>query len=100
MNEYILSQRARHELRDIWDFIAIDDVEAADRWITTLVKQFQLLARNPHIGHERTDLTDRPVLFWPVDRYLLIYRPVGDNIRILAVTQGSRDIPTWLRKRS
>ena len=100
MNEYLLSQRARQELREIWDFIAVDDVDAADRWIETLIRQFQLLARNPRIGHERIDLTNRPVLFWPVDKYLIVYRPVGDNVRILAVTQGSRNIPSWLRKRS
>jgi plasmid stabilization system protein ParE len=100
MNEYVLSQRARHELREIWDFIAADDIEAADVWIARLIKQFQLLAHNPRIGHERTDLTDRNVLFWPVEKYLIIYRPVGDNVRILAVTQGSRDIPSYVRKRS
>ena len=25
-----------------------------------------LLVDHPHIGHTRTDLTDRPVLFWAV----------------------------------
>jgi plasmid stabilization system protein ParE len=100
VSEYILSQRARRELREIWDFIAADDIDAADRWIETLIKQFHLLARNPRIGHERTDLTDRAVLFWPVEKYLIVYRPVGDNVRILAVTQGARNIPSWLRKRS
>ena len=31
----------------------------------------------PGIGHRRDDLTDYPVLFWPVGTYLIICRAVG-----------------------
>ena len=99
MSDYILSHQARREIKEIWYFIAQDDLEAADRWTTKLVEAFRVLARNPHIGHERTDLTDRPVLFWPVGKYLIVYKLQNKRIRIIAVTQGSRDMPSYLRKR-
>jgi antitoxin ParD1/3/4/toxin ParE1/3/4 len=54
---------------------------------------------SPGIGHTRKDWTKAPVLFWPVGKYLIVYRVHTDQIEVLAVTQGSRDIPVLLRKR-
>ena len=51
------------------------------------------------MAHRREDLTSFPVLFWPVGAYLIIYRVEGHPIEIVAVTQGSRDIPAFLRRR-
>ena len=43
-----------------------------------------------------------PVLFWPVGNYLIIYRLVSASapIEIVAITQGSRDIPSFLHRRT
>jgi plasmid stabilization system protein ParE len=100
MSNYVLSSKARQEIREIWDFIAQDDLDAADRWTMKLVEAFHLLARNPRIGHARKDLTNLPVLFWPVERYFIIYQPREDGIEIVAVTQGSREISSFLRRQS
>jgi plasmid stabilization system protein ParE len=97
---YVISPEADQDLHDIWEFIAHDDVNAADRWDSKFREAFSLLAQNPRIGHTRKDLTRYPVLFWPVGKYLILYRLAGENIEIAAVTQGSRDIPSYLRKRS
>jgi antitoxin ParD1/3/4/toxin ParE1/3/4 len=64
-----------------------------------LFDAFESLARTPGIGHKREDLTAYPVLFWPVGSYLIIYRAEHRPIEIVAVTQGSRDVPTFLRRR-
>ena len=74
MSNYVLGADAEFDLDDIWEYIAGDSVEAADRWIAKLFDAFESLARAPRIGHEQTDLTDAPVLFWPVGNYLIIYR--------------------------
>jgi len=100
MSKYILSADARQELKDIWEYIARDDVEAADRWIFKLRDAFRMLTRNPQAGHSRKDLTEMQVRFWPVGRYLIIYEIRQDSILIIAVTQGARDIPSYLRRRS
>jgi antitoxin ParD1/3/4/toxin ParE1/3/4 len=53
----------------------------------------------PGMGPRREDLTTYPVLFWPVGAYLIIYRAERRPIEIVAVTQGSRDIPAFLNRR-
>lgn len=99
MANYIINPGADQDLDEIWEYIAMDSVDAAVRWDTKLREAFDLLGRNPGAGHTRKDLTDEPVLFWPVGKYLIIYRPHEQGAEILGVTQGSRDIPSWLRKR-
>lgn len=99
MSPYLLSPDAALDLEDIWEFIAGDSVDQADRWVAKLFDAFEKLAESPAIGHHRKDLTDLDVLFWPVGSYLIIYRALGSAVQIVAVTQGSRDIPGFLRRR-
>lgn len=82
-----------------WEFIAADSVDAADRWVARLFEAFEVIARTPGVGHRREDLSDLRVRFWAVGAYLVIYRAEGRAVEIVAVTQGSRDIPSFLRRR-
>ena len=100
MKEYFLSVEAELDLDEIWSYIAQDKIDAADRWIARLFDAFEALARTPGMGHTRKDLTDHPVLFWPVGAYLILYRVQTERIEIVAVTQGGRDIPSFLRPRA
>jgi toxin ParE1/3/4 len=100
VSRYVLSSEALLDLDEIWGYIAQDDIEAADRWIAKLLDACETLARNPHIGHRRAEITDTSVLLWPVGAYLIIYRDYPDRIEIVAVTQGARDIPSFLRRYS
>lgn len=96
---YALGLDAEVDLDEIWEYIAADNLEAADRWIDKLYDAFEALGRMPGMGHRRDDLTQYAVLFWPVGAYLIIYRAEPRPIQIVAVTQGSRDIPSFLRRR-
>jgi plasmid stabilization system protein ParE len=96
---YTLSTDADFDLDDIWEYITRDSIDAADRWIAKLFDAFDALARTPGMGHKREDLTGYPVLFWPVGEYVIIYRASRSPIEIIAVTQGSRDIPVFLTRR-
>jgi plasmid stabilization system protein ParE len=98
MNEYVLSARAELDLDEIWEYIAHDNIDAADRWIARLYDAFESLARTPGMGHKREDLATYPVLFWPVAAYLVIYRVQSERVEIVAVTQGAREIPSFLRR--
>ena len=50
--------------------------------------------------HARKDLVGRrPLLFWPVDDYLILYRAIRKRIDIVAVVHGMRDIPAFIRRR-
>ena len=99
MNDYTLAPGAALDLEDIWDYIAADSVDVADEWIRKLFDAFETVAASPGIGHRRADLTSYPVRFWAVGAYLIIYRAEGRSVEIVAVTQGSRDIPAFLRRR-
>jgi antitoxin ParD1/3/4 len=50
----------------------------------------------PGQGHTRKDLTDLPVLFWPVGSYLIVYDPEKRPLEILRVLHGARDVETIL----
>lgn len=96
---YVLGRDVALDLDCIWEYIAQDSIDAADRWIAKLFDAFEALGRSPGIGHKREDLTRLSVLFWPVGAYLVIYRTGSGPVEIVAVTQGSRDIPAFLQSR-
>lgn len=100
MNKYALNVDAEQDLNEIWEYIAEESIDAADRWIDKLFDAFESLAQSPRMGHKREDLTALPVLFWPVGAYLVLYRVQAEWIEIVAVTQGSRDIPSFLSRRT
>ena len=91
-SRYTLSPEAFQDLQDIWEFIAQDNLDAADRVQAQFFEAFNGLAEMPKSGHRREDLTDLPVLFWPVGSYLIIYR-AETPLEIVRVLHGARDIP-------
>ena len=99
MSAYILSPDALQDLQDIWDFVALDNADAADRLEDDFFNSFENLARQPRMGHTRRDLTERDVRFWPTGSYLIVYRVQREQLQILAVLHGSRDVPEVLRTR-
>ena len=99
MSGYVLSEDADLDLDDIWEYIAQDNIDAADRWIGKLFDAFEAIGQTPGIGHKREDLTAYPVLFFPVGAYVIIYRASRPPVEIVAVTQGARDIPSFLQRR-
>jgi plasmid stabilization system protein ParE len=100
VKKYVLSAAAELDLDAIWEYIALDNIDAADHWIGRLFDVFETLARTPGMGHRREDLTSFPVYFWPVGTYLILYRVPCERIEIVAVTQGARDIPAFLSQRN
>ena len=96
MKRFKLSPEAAHDIRDIWSFIAQDNIRAARKVRLQLFEACQLLADNQKIGHRRDDLTEEPVLFWPVGSYLVIYDPNSRPIAVVRVVHGARDVPSLL----
>jgi plasmid stabilization system protein ParE len=98
MKKYVLGKFVESDLDCIWEYIAQDNIEAADRWIAKLFDSFQTIANTPGMGHTREDLTSLPVCFWPLGAYLILYRHT-EQVEIIAVTQEARDIPRFIRQR-
>lgn len=95
MSGYILGRDAARDLEHLWDYIAEDSVDTADRVTASLFEAFENLSLFPDMGHPREDLTNLAVRFWPVGNYFVIYRAERG-----AVTHGKRDIPAFLKQRS
>ena len=94
-----LSPQAEAELDNIWYYVAKESgsIGIADRLIESITERFYLLSRYPHIGRRR-DHDLRPGLrSFPVGEYLIIYRAEGEDVLILHVMRGSRNIQALLR---
>lgn len=99
MRGYLVSPEANNDIFEIWSWIAKDSIELAERVDAELHEVFEALARMPGQGHRREDLTPRPVLFFPLYSYLIVYQPDVDPIRIMAVLRGARNVEQVLKKR-
>jgi plasmid stabilization system protein ParE len=92
MKGYELSPEAGDDLQAIWIYIAADNLAAADQLEADIYQACAVLAENPRLGHKRPDLTDEPVLFWPVrGQYLVIYQRGASPLKIVRILHGARD---------
>ena len=63
MSGYAFHPDAFADLDEIWEYIAQDNVDAADRVLADIHSTVTLLAGSPQIGHRRPDLTTRSLRF-------------------------------------
>jgi plasmid stabilization system protein ParE len=97
MADYVFSPQARLDLLEIWEYIARDDLDAADRVEAEIHLAISKLARNPGIGHWRRDLTSKQVRFWPIYSYLIIYDPNTQPLEVVRILSGYRDLADILK---
>jgi antitoxin ParD1/3/4/toxin ParE1/3/4 len=86
-------------LFEIWRRIAEDGIGLANRVEDEFHGLFASLGRMPGQGHSRPELTSRPVLFFPMYSFLVVYQPDVRPIRIMAVLRGKRDLKSLLTRR-
>ena len=96
---YELSPQAVQDLFEIWQFIAQDSEDAANRVRRRFDEIFASLARMPRQGHRRPDATKKPFLFFPLYSYLIVYYPEGRPLQIVAVLHGARNLKRVLKAR-
>jgi plasmid stabilization system protein ParE len=99
MARFRLTPAADRDIQAIWDYIARDSSDAADRVLMEPYDTLVWLTKYPQAGHTRHDISNRSFLFWTVGNYQVIYRRSPEEIEILAVLHASRDIPAALRDR-
>lgn len=91
MTGYRFHPEAEIDLDEIWEYIATDSIDAADRVSTGIEQVLQKLVQFPHTGHRRADLTSRPLRFVRVWDYLIAYAADEKPIWVIAVMHGHRD---------
>lgn len=81
--------QAEQDLIDIWAYIACNNPAAADRLLDLLDEKSQALARNPQMGRLREDVA-AGVRHFPVGKYLILYRDLGDGVEVVRYVHGMR----------
>jgi toxin ParE1/3/4 len=99
MRDYIVAPEAQRDMLEIWGFIAVDDIATAEKVEAEFYQAFRSLARMPGLGHRREDLAPEDLLFWKLYSYLIIYKHIGNHIRVVAVLHGRRDVREILSER-
>jgi toxin ParE1/3/4 len=89
-----LSRKARDDLDGIWEYIIrkSGSEASADQQIDAITGRFHLLARHPKIGRGRDEDLGPGTRSFPVDDYVIVYDVHGEDVRILRVAHGRRNI--------
>ena len=96
MKSVFFSPLAKEDLYNIWDFIANDSPQSTKKVIDKIYTNLQKLSEFPDLGHTRSDLTQKDVKFWTVYRYLIVYKIEKEEIHIVRILSGFRDIALLL----
>jgi toxin ParE1/3/4 len=91
MSGFVLHPDALADLDEIWEFIAADNLSAADGVLEEIYEAIRALVPFPQVGHARTDLTSRPLRFHSVRDFLIAYAPGEKPLLVLAVLHGRRN---------
>jgi toxin ParE1/3/4 len=91
MSGFVLHPDALTDLEEIWEFIAADNLDAADRVLQEIHDAIRSLVPFPQQGHSRPDLTSRPPRFQTVRNFLIAYAADEQPLLVLAVLHGRRN---------
>jgi toxin ParE1/3/4 len=101
--EVFLTDDAARDLEDVYDYIALHDVPGkADYVLNQIEKAFFSLSENPGRGAYPKELLVvglreyREILFKP---YRIIYRVIAENVYVVVIADGRRDMQTLLQRR-
>lgn len=79
------------DLDDIWEYVAQDNVTAADKLLDDLQNRFELLTANPELGELQPLLSDGKYRRFCFRKYVIYYRSLSDGIVLVRVLHGARD---------
>ena len=98
-----LTDDATGDLEEIYDYIDLHDVPGrVDYVLEQIEKAFSSLSEYPERGNYPRELLDigireyREIFFKP---YRIIYRVMENNVYVLVIADGRRDMQTLLQRR-
>jgi toxin ParE1/3/4 len=91
MREIRLSRQARDDIGQIWDYLAAQNLQIADRVLQRLDARFEVLQQFPETGVHRRDIDDtaRMLIEHP---YIIFYRIIPNGVQITRILHGARNI--------
>lgn len=99
MAEALFSPESLEDMRDIHEYISMDNPEAADRVLQAFEENASLLAGRPELGQLKPRL--RNLRLWVVTEfpnYLIFYREREGQVEIVRVLHGARDLQDIFKK--
>jgi len=96
MKHFILTPSAERDVSEIWDYISVDNPEAANRVLAALESAMVKVAKNPGVGHWREEFADKRHRFLLVYSYLIVYRYEAKPIQIVRVLHAARNVQSIL----
>jgi toxin ParE1/3/4 len=101
--QVFLTDDAARDLEDLYDYIDLHDVPGkADHVLEGIEKCFTSLSENPQRGTCPKELLAiglreyREIFFKP---YRIIYRVMAENVYVLVIADGRRDMQALLQRR-
>jgi len=90
MPGFVLHPEAYTDLDEILEYIAADNLDAADRLLEEIYDTIRSLVAFPYQGHCRPELTSRPLRFHSLRDYVIAYAPDEKPLAVIAVLHGHR----------
>lgn len=89
-----LAPQAERDLDDIAYYVAMEtgSIDVVERFIDSITNRFHLLAHHPKLGRARDDDLGPGTRTFPVGNYVIVYDVVGQDVRVLRVAHGPRDL--------
>jgi plasmid stabilization system protein ParE len=92
-----LKPQARLDLLQIWNGLAEESMDAAARFNIQVDADLEKLRQFPGLGHRRPELTSKPIRFWTVFSWFVLYRVSDDEVTVLRVLHGNRNLKAILK---
>jgi toxin ParE1/3/4 len=83
--------QGEEDLLEIWVYIARDNETAANRLFDRIESTCSTLAEHPRMGQDRSELM-AGLFSFPVDNYVIYYRPIDGGIEMVRVLHGAREV--------
>ena len=93
MKRFVLTGPAARDLDQIKSYLTEKAGPSVTRRVMKEIRHaLDFLGTDPLAGHVREDLTSRPVRFWAVYSYLIVYDSETRPIQIVRVLHGMRNV--------
>ena len=91
MNNFIISPSASRDLNQIAEYFLARNLEAGEKLFNEFNKKCQYLTIFPNIGRSYDNLKNG-LRGLPLNGYIILYQVIDDQVNILRVVSGYRDL--------
>jgi len=86
-----ISHTAARDIEQIVAYIVRDRKSAARNWLQSTDRLFRLIAATAEIGESCKSSRHKQLRRIAHGKYIVYFRPIGDDIEIIRVVHGARD---------